>query len=160
MKKQKVQITLFGANGERTLEINTRGGFFTRGIKAPRESVSTSPSEKPAPVDPKSEAMPLSQESENPPTLLEVLRYMEASADCAGWLIIDEILFVATTMFKMKFNHNTLLDALRELFKEGFLVYKQNQFGQHTFRLIEKQVASHNLKNLLAEADALTTYSS
>lgn len=159
MKKQ-VNVTLFGKNGKRTLKITTLGGFFTRGIKAPRELVSPSPSEKPASVSPKPEAGPPSRESENPPTLLEVLRYMETSADYTDWLIIDEILFIATAMFKMKFNHTTLLDALRELFKEGFLVYRQNRFGQHTFRLIEKQVASHTLKNLLAEADALTTYSS
>ena len=81
MKKQ-VEITLFGAKGKRTLNIMTRGGFFTRHIKAPREKVSPS---KPAPAPPK----PVPES----PSLLEVLKYMEASENHKGGLIIDEILF-------------------------------------------------------------------
>ena len=80
---------------------------------------------------------------------------MEASEDFPGWLIIDEILFVATTQYKMKFNHNTLLNALRLLFQKGVLEYRLNRFNQHTFRLIEKQQKPSDLKTLLAEVDAV-----
>ena len=142
MKKQ-VKITLFGAAGKRTLNITTRGGFFTRHIKAPREMI---PPSKPAPVSPKPNEV-------QPPTLLEVLKWMEASENHNGWLIIDEILFVATAQYKMKFNHNTLLDALRLLYQEGCLVYRLNNFDQHTFRLIENQ--ENHLKSLLSEVDAI-----
>ena len=78
---------------------------------------------------------------------------MEASEDHTDWLIIDEILYVATAQYKMKFNHKTLLDALRLLYKEGCLVYRLNNFDQHTFRLIENQ--ENHLKSLLSEVDAI-----
>lgn len=154
MKKQ-ILINLFGAAGKRTVEITPRGGFLTRHIKVPsRENVpSISAPEthsKSAPVNPKPDAV-------SPPSLLEVLRWMEASEDCTGWLIIDEILFVATTLFKMKFNHNTLLNALRLLYREGCLEYRRNRFDQHTFRLIEKQETALDLNVLLAEVDAILT---
>ena len=143
MKKQ-VKITLFGAKGKRTLDITTRGGFLTRHIKAPRE---------PAPATPK--PVPKPHSLPEPPSLLEVLKWMETSENYNGWLIIDEILFVATAHYKMKFSHNTLLDALRLLYKEGCLEYRLNRFNQHTFRLIENQ--ENHLKSLLAEVDTILT---
>lgn len=146
MKKQ-ILINLFGAAGKRTVEITPRGGFLTRHIKVPPRETAPSIS---APVNPKPDAV-------SPPSLLEVLRWMEASEDCTGWLIIDEILFVATTLFKMKFNHNVLLDALRLLYREGCLEYRRNRFDQHTFRLIEKQETALDLNVLLAEVDAILT---
>ena len=148
MKKQ-VKITLFGAKGKRTLNITTRGGFLTRHIKAPRETAPSTPAPanpKPAPEKRKPDAFPA-------PTLLEVLKWMEASEDFQGWLIIDEILFVATVQYKMKFNRDTLLDALRFLYQQGCLEYRLNRFDQHTFRLIEKQ--ENHLKSLLAEVDTI-----
>ncbi len=149
MKKQ-VKITLFGAKGKRTLNITTRGGFLTRHINAPRETApSISAPEthpKSAPVNSKSEEVP-------PPTLLEVLKWMHASDNHSGWLIIDEILFVATAHYKMKFNHNTLLDALRFLYQQGCLAYRLNRLDQHTFQLIENQ--ENHLKTLLAEVDVI-----
>ena len=148
MKKQ-VKITLFGAKGKRTLNITTRGGFLTRHIKAPRESVPPAP----APVNPKPAAEKRKPDAFPAPTLLEVLRWMEASEDFQGWLIIDEILFVATAQYKMKFDHNTLLDALRFLFQKGCLEHRLNRFNQHTFRLIEKQ--ENLMKSLLAEVDTI-----
>ena len=149
MKKQ-VTITLFGASGKRTLNITTRGGFFTRHIKAPRDITPSLPAQatpKPEPEKPKSDAV-----SEKP-SLYEVLKWMEASENHSDWLIIDEILFVATTQYKMKFNHDTLLDALRLLYREGCLAYRLNDFNQHTFQLIEKQETT--LKSLLSEVDAI-----
>lgn len=140
MKKQI--INLFGAAGKRTIEIATRGGFPTRHVKCPREAV---PSIF-APAKPEPEEVP-------PPTLLEVLKWMHASDNHSGWLIIDEILFVATAQYKMKFNHSTLLDALRFLYQQGCLAYRLNRFNQHTFQLIESQEV--NLKALLAEVDAI-----
>ena len=133
MKKQ-VEITLFGARGKRTLNITTRGGFFTRHIKAPREI----PPSKPAPATPKPAPVNLKPDEVSPPSLLEVLKYMETSENHKGGLIIDEILFVATTQYQMKFNQESLLDALRELYQQGYLVHRLNKFNQHTFRLIEK----------------------
>ena len=124
MKKQ-IAITLFGAAGTRTLEITPRGGFPTRHVQAPRETV---PSIF-APVNPKSAEVP-------PPSLLEVMRWMHISESHTSWFIIDEILFIATTQYKMKFNQQSLLDALRELYQQGCLAYRLNRFDQHTFQLI------------------------
>jgi hypothetical protein len=124
MKKQ-IAITLFGAAGTRTLEITPRGGFPIRHVQSPRETV---PSIF-APVNPKSAEVP-------PPSLLEVMRWMHISESHTSWFIIDEILFIATTQYKMGFNHNTLLDALRELYQQGCLAYRLNRFDQHTFQLI------------------------
>ena len=140
MKKQI--INLFGAAGKRTVEIATRGGFPTRHVKCPREAV---PSIF-APAKPEPEEVP-------PPTLLEVLKWMEASEDHTDWLIIDEILYVATAHYKMKFNHKTLLNALRFLYREGCLAYRLNRFDQHTFQIIESQ--ENHLKSLLVEVDAI-----
>ena len=150
---KKIAINLFGAAGKRTIEVTTRGGFYTRHVKAPRESVPSIFS----PAKPKVEQAPaMEQKTEDtPPTLLEVLKWMEASEHHSGWLIIDEILFVATANYKMKFNHNALLDALRHLYKKGVLEYRLNGFNQHTFRLIEKQQASPSLKDILAEVDVI-----
>ena len=56
MKKQVI-VNLFGARGKRQVDISTKGGFPTRHIKAPRETVPSifSPvNSKPAPVNPKS----------------------------------------------------------------------------------------------------------
>ena len=140
MKKQI--INLFGAAGKRTIEIATRGGFPTRHVKCPREAV---PSIF-APAKPEPEEVP-------PPTLLEVLKWMEASEDHTDWLIIDEILYVATAHYKMKFNHKTLLNALRFLYREGCLAYRLNRFDQHTFQRIESQ--ENHLKTLRSEVDAI-----
>ena len=139
MKKQ-IAITLFGAAGTRTLEITPRGGFPIRHVQAPlrksrdhyhRDGVlprETVPSIF-TPVNPKSNEVP-------PPSLLEVLKWMHISESHTSWFIIDEILFVATAQYKMKFNHNTLLNALRELYQQGCLAYRLNRFDQHTFQLI------------------------
>ena len=148
MKKQ-VKITLFGATGKRTLNITTRGGFLTRHIKAPREVHPSTPAPvkpKPAPEKPKPDKV-------SPPTLLEVLKWMEASETYNDWFITDEILRVATDEYKMKFSHKTLLNALRLLYREGCLAYRLNRFGQHTFQRIERQ--ENRLKTLLAEVDSL-----
>ena len=149
MKKQI--INLFGATGKRTVEIATRGGFPTRHVKCPREAV---PSIF-APAKPKPEQAPATKQKteQTPPTLLEVLRWMEASEDHTDWLIIDEILYVATAYYKMKFNHKTLLNALRFLYREGCLAYRLNKFDQHTFQRIENQ--ENHLKTLLSEVDAI-----
>ncbi|MXV84313.1 hypothetical protein F4Z98_13200 [Candidatus Poribacteria bacterium] len=166
---KKLTITLFGATGTRTLEITPRGGFPTRHVKAPRETGSPSLFEPETPQEvspaadrtPKPDTPPTSttekssvpSPAEAPPTLLEVIRFMHASDNHSGWLILDEILFVATTHYKMKFNQQTLLDALRELYTQGGLAYRLNGFDQHTFQLIENQEPS--LKMLLAEVDTL-----
>ena len=81
---------------------------------------------------------PKKNDEVSPPTLLEVLRQMKTSGKYTGWLIIDEILFISTTKFNIKFNHNTLLNALQLLYQKGILEYRLNRFNQHTFRLIEK----------------------
>ena len=149
MKKQ-VKITLFGAKGKRTLNITTRGGFLTRHIKVPRETASSISASE---INPKSAPVNSKSDEVSPPTLLEVLKWMEASEDHTGWFIIDEILFVATAQYKMKFNHKTLLDALRFLYQQGCLAYRLNKFDQHTFQLIESQ--ENHLKSLLVEVDAI-----
>ena len=166
---KKLTITLFGATGTRTLEITPRGGFPTRHVKAPRENGFPSLFEPETPKvtpaadqTPKPDTPPTSTTEKSsapspaegsPPTLLEVIRFMHASDNHSGWLILDEILFVATTHYKMKFNQQTLLDALRELYTQGGLAYRLNGFDQHTFQLIETQEPS--LKMLLAEVDTL-----
>ena len=156
MKKQVI-VNLFGARGKRQVDISTKGGFPTRHINAPRETVPSifAPvNSKPAPGNPKSKEGD-HQDEVAPPTLLEVMKWMHASDNHSGWLIIDEILFVATTQYKMKFNQDSLLDALRLLYREGCLVYRLNRFDQHTFRLIESQ--ENHLKSLLVEVDAILT---
>ena len=140
----KLQVRLFGASGERTTEVTTRGGFSARHVKAPHQTLPSLP-EAVTPVE-ASQDVPA-------PTLLEVLHWMEASENHSGWLILDEILFVATTHYEMQFNQQSLLDALRPFYQEGLLAYRRNRFDQHTFRLIAHQET--DLKVLLVEVDTL-----
>ena len=150
---KKVTVTLLGAGGERQIEINARGGFPNRHIKSPRESVSSRFAREKQVTKPKMTRNPSSLNTDTEPTLFKVLNWMEASENHSGWLIIDEILFVATAHYKMKFNHTTLLDALRFLYQQGCLAYRLNRFDQHTFQLIENQ--ENHLKSLLVEVDAI-----
>ena len=162
MKNRKIQVHLFGALGERTTAVSTRGGFPTRHIKVPADALSgNTPTEPKPPLKSSDQNEAVLQSPVNPtsdtfpetPTLFEVLRWMEASDNHSSWLIIDEILFVATAHYKMEFNQDTLLNALRLLYQKGGLEYRLNRFNQHTFRLIENQTP--DLKALLAEVDAV-----
>lgn len=127
MKVQQIKVTLFGKAGTRHISVTANGILPTRHIKARREIPGAPP-----PVDTPPPTTP-----DAPLTLLEVIRFMHASPKHNDWLILDEILRVATTEYQMKFNHTTLLNALREEFKQGHLEHKLNRFDQHTFRLIE-----------------------
>lgn len=53
-----------------------------------------------------------------------------------GYLIIDEILFVAKTRFGITANHSTIREALRQLWNNGQVKYRKNRFGQDCFALI------------------------
>ena len=156
MKKQ-IAITLFGAAGTRTLEITTRGGFPTRHIKAPRETA-------PSLFEPDAEKVCTAQQP-SPATLstsktdldpatqvLEVLRQMHAGPE--GWIIFDEIIFVARVQQKLQLTWDSLRDALRSLYRQKQVEHQQNRFGQDCFRLVEKLQNTH-LKALLAEVNAI-----
>ena len=53
-----------------------------------------------------------------------------------GYLIIDEILFVATTKFGITASQSTIREALRQLWNNGQVKYRKNRFGQDCFALI------------------------
>lgn len=165
MRKQ-VKVNLFGKSGQRSVEVTTRGGFPTRHIKVPVEPV-------PSIFSPVTEAEqqaaallkpPVSSKNTDPKrsvtaeAALEVLQKMTQDADPKAvdhdWFIIDEILFVATTQFKIRANHTTLLDALRTLYQQEQVVHKTNQFDQHMFKLVEAEKQT-DLHTLLAEVDAI-----
>lgn len=67
------------------------------------------------------------------------------------FLIIDEILFVATTRFGLKLNHTTLTTIFDELEADGEVIRETNAFGQNCYKLNPKT----DLKALLAEVDAI-----
>lgn len=52
------------------------------------------------------------------------------------YLILDEILFIATTEFGITANHTTIKEALRQLWNNGHVKYRKNPFGQDCFSLI------------------------
>ena len=66
-----------------------------------------------------------------PEAIKKVMQSMEE-----GYLIIDEILFVATTKFGITANHSTIREALRQLWNNGQVKYRKNRFGQDCFALI------------------------
>ena len=70
------------------------------------------------------------QETE-PEAIKKVMQSMQE-----GYLIIDEILFVATAKFGITANHSTLREALRHLWNNGQVKYRKNRFGQDCFALI------------------------
>ena len=136
---KKIRVRLLGAAGERITEVTTRGGFPTRHIKSQCETV------------PSTEPVSETQTDEKRATsVLDILKQMHPSVD--GWLILDEIVFVATAQFGMTVNHNNLRDALRPLYREGQIEHRKNRFGQDCFRLTPQKT---NLITLLAEVDTI-----
>lgn len=170
MKNRKIQVHLFGALGERTTEVSTRGGFPTRHIKAQRETVPSRKSAGASHRDDHDRTTPVSDHNHRdgvlPPTfkpvsetqtdekhatsVLDILKQMHPSVD--GWLILDEIVLVATAQFGMNTNHDKLRDALRPLYREGQVEHQKNRFGQDCFRLATQKP---NLKVLIAEVNAI-----
>lgn len=155
MKNRKIQVHLFGATGERTTEVFTRGGFLSRHIHAPRETapVSEKISVCPEPTTPSEApkvavAVPEDFQVDSP--ILRSMQQMHKTM--SGWLILEEILYVATTQFGVTANQRTLLDAMRTLYREGQVEHQRNRFGQDCFRLATQKPA---LKALLAEVDAI-----
>ena len=152
----KVRVRLFGAAGERTTEVFTRGGFPTRHIKAPREtaSVSEKTSACPEPTTPSEAPKVAVTAPEDFQVDSPILRSMQQMhRTMSGWLILEEILYVATTQFGVTANQRTLLDAMRTLYREGQVEHQRNQFGQNCFRLPSKNPP--NLKALLVEVDTI-----
>lgn len=70
-------------------------------------------------------------EKVDPEAIKAVMQSMEKR-----YLIIDEILFVATTKFGITASLRTLRDALRHLWNNGQVKYQKNRFGQDCFALI------------------------
>ena len=155
MKNRKIQVHLFGALGERTTEVSTRGGVPTRHIKAQCETVPSRKSRDynhrdgvlPPTFEPASETK---RDEKHATSVLDILKQMYPSVD--GWLILDEIVLVATAQFGMTTNHDKLRDALRPLYRAGHVEHQKNRFGQDCFRLATQ---TPNLKSLLAEVDAI-----
>lgn len=151
---RKIQVHLFGATGERTTEVSTRGGFPTRHIKTRCERVPAEPvsETKTKEATHRGDLGPTTSCDEKPATnLLDILKQMHPSLD--GWLILDEIVFVATVQFGMTVSHDTLRAALRPLYREGKVEHQKNRFGQDCFRLPSEKPP--NLKMLLVEVDAM-----
>ncbi|MDD9972980.1 MAG: hypothetical protein OXU27_03190 [Candidatus Poribacteria bacterium] len=72
-----------------------------------------------------------------PPTaenIQSVMRSMQTPP--CGYLIVDEILFVATTQFHITATHTTILEALRQLWNNGQVKHRKNPFGQDCFALL------------------------
>lgn len=180
---KRVKVNLFGQNGQRSLEIQPRGGFPTRHITVPVEPVPSifSPvtpemvaAEKKAKREtPVTEAAqqaaallqpPVSSQDTDrkrpvtPAAALDVLQKMTHAADPNAvdydWFIIDEILFVATTQCNIRANHTTLLAALRELHRHGHVAHKTNRFDQHLFKWVAGEQKT-DLHTLLAAVDAI-----
>lgn len=142
--KEQIKVALFGKTGTRHVSVTAKGIFPTRHIKARRED--TPPPKKSRTKSAKA-AKPVRMKLPlDPVSIVEVMASMEE-----GWLIIDEILYVATAQFKIRANHTTLLSVMRTLFKNGHVEHRKNRFDQDCFRLIE----TGNLKALLAEVDAI-----
>lgn len=145
---KRVQVNLFGKNGQRSVEVTARGGFPTRHIKVPSEPV-------PSIFSPVTEAEKEATALLNPPApekadpkhsltseaVVEVLQKMTEVANPKAvdhdWFIIDEVLFVATARCGIRANHSTLLETLRDLYQKEIVDHKLNRFDQHMFRLAE-----------------------
>lgn len=189
---KRVKVNLFGKNGQRSLEIQPRGGFPTRHIKVPVEPVpsifspvtpemvaadqkakrrtpqntvdrepSTDNRKERKANDGKRYAISAATGTRiaiDPAAALEVLQKMTQAANPRAvdhdWFIIDEILFVATTQFKIRANHTTLLAALRELYRHGRVDHKTNRFDQHMFKWVG-DAQKTDLHALLAAVDAI-----
>ena len=158
---KRIEVNLFGKSGQRSLEIQPRGGFPTRHVKVPHEPVPSifSPvtpemveadrkakHEKP-PIFPDSNPQPQSDPVVDPEAVIDVLLKVPVEAAADGWFIIDEILYIATTKFGIRANHTTLLAAFRTLYQQKRVHHKRNRFKQHTFKLA-------NVKLELAKVDA------
>ena len=170
---KRIQVNLFGKSGQRSLEIQPRGGFSTRHIKVVLEEsvpsifspvtpdmVEVSKKRK-APVQnprPDTKPRPKPDPAVDPEAVVEVLQKMTIDANPRAvdhdWFIIDEILYVATAKYRLRANHTTLLNALRPLYQQGHIEHKTNRWNQHVFRLVPEHTET-DLHNLLAEVDSI-----
>lgn len=149
---KRVQVNLFGARGERSVEIVPKGGFPTRHIKVPSEAVPSifSPvtpemvaaeKEAAALLKPPAPEKAAPKRPVTPEAVLDVLQKMTQDANPRAvdpyWFIIDEVLFVATARCGIRANHATLLETLRDLYQKEIVDHKLNRFDQHMFKLAE-----------------------
>ena len=143
-KKKQITVNLFGARGNRSVDITSRGGLFTRHVKIPRKTMMPSIFEN---TEPKTDTpAPLTQGE----AIIDVFRNTEP-----GWHFDDEILFIATAKTRLKMDHRTLAVVLEGLVADGRIEVK-DQGTRKVYRLTPDPVVQRNaLKSLLAEVDAI-----
>ena len=150
---QKVKVNLFGAHGDRQIDI-TPTGFPTRHVRMGK------PTETPpvclTPNLPKPQPALGTFNAGTSLTAETVLTVMQAITDKYGfkWILFDEILKVATVSFKIRTSGDPLREVLRELYRQGRIEYKTDphtpRSKQGMFRILKTK-----LHRLLAEVDAL-----
>ena len=132
------EVRLFGNNGNRTIAVERDDRFtnarFGKVAPAPTEPLTITP-DLPAPVI-------------EPQAILDAMTGMESDR----FLIIDEILYVATAKLGLKLSLRPLKAIFDKLKADGHVEYEKNRFGQDCYRLSPPR---QSLTELLAEVDAL-----
>ena len=150
---RKVKVNLFGAHGDRQIDI-TPTGFPTRHVRMGK------PTETPpvclTPNLSKLQARVGAFKAGTSLTAETVMTVMQAIRETYGfkWILFDEILKVATVSFKIRTSGAPLREVLRELYRQGHIEHKTDphtpRSKQGMFRILKT-----DLHQLLAEVDAL-----
>ena len=145
MKKQRVEVELFGKAGQRNTSVETYGVFPTRHVST------GSPTEtEPLTITPNPEPDIFTKA-----TLTGIISKMTAQdkadgSKAGGWLCEDSIYKVARVNLKHNVTSRVLCQMLSDLTACGTLEYKK-AYGLRKFRL----TPSKPLKGLIQEVDAI-----
>lgn len=144
---KKVEVTLFGANGNpKTIEVNARS-ISTQHVKTRLNPANT----EPLAIMPNPEPVDIFTES----TLIEIIGKMteldnQDGSRCEGWLCEDGIYKVARINLKHNITAPQLRKMLTDLTRHGVLEHKI-AYGLNKFRLKPNSA----LRSLLMEVDAI-----
>ena len=163
----KVTINLFGAAGQRAIEIQPKGGFPTRHInigtsdKTPLPEITPDlPKAQPATSSEKALPKPtLRDETERDREIVKALPdipyrrpitlddFIDALAKMQGYknkyrysdlyLSFSEITKVCGPKLRFRISDDLILEMLRTLYKQGRILQKKNQSGQDCFLLVD-----------------------
>ena len=138
MPKQ-VTVNLFGARGQRSVEITTRGGFPARHVR-----IGTPTETPPLSITPD---LPAEEQQTKKFLTLDILADILAKMEDYNrdngykdtFLGFSEIVKVTCINLKYDLCSLQLLEMLRELYKQGQIEHRVNRFKQDTFRLIPEK---------------------
>ena len=121
-----IEITLYGKNGSRTIEVRSPRGFPTRHMRVPREINPPVQPPAPAPVC---------------PVLAALHKLTQYYVGGDGYFIFDEIFL--TVRQECTLSRDALLETLRSYYRDGKIAFRQGYGSQLQFALRKSRDPDH-----------------